>query len=222
MPTVRTRPIPSQERSRRTEQALRDAALRLFRRCGVDAVTVQEIAAEAGVSPASINRRFGDKEALVREVFRALIESSLAMLEAIPPAPPSQGFVELTAEVTAAVMAYSRANQGLLQSAYARALVDDEFARGLRELRIRTRALLRARFEAHLGAIAHPTPALAIDFALTQAVAMLSARHEAGRLEVESMEEGVFLRELMHSLLGYLQVPFTTSAIDDALASRGL
>lgn len=219
-----SRPRPAQERSRRTERALLESALGLFRERGVDAVKMQDVAAVAGVSPATINRRFGDKDGLVREAFRAFIERSLAMLAAASPAAEKRrgGIVELAAEITAAVMRYSQENQGILQSAYARALVDEEFAAGLRELRIRTLALLRGRFGAHVAEIGHPEPSLAIEFALAQAVAMLSARHEAARLEVGAMDDRVFVRELMRSLLAYLEVPFTPRAVEKALSARGL
>lgn len=216
------RPVSRQDRSRRTEQALRDAALRLFRERGVDAVTVGDIAAAAGVAPATIHRRFGDKDGLLREAFRAFIDGALAMLATAAPAARPRSFIAMTADITAVVLRFSQANQRLLQSAYARALVDDEYAAGLRELRSRTHALLRDHFLAHTADIRHPDPALAVDFALHQAVAMLSARLEAGKLEVETLDDKTFVRELVRSLLSYLQVPFNVQAIDRALAARGL
>ena len=76
----------------------------------------------------------------------------------------------------------------------------------------------------HADAIGHPDPELAIDFALRQALATLSSRIEASPLEVgaDTMTDGIFLRELLRSLLAYLQVPSTAAAIDRALAARGL
>lgn len=219
-----TRPAPRQDRSRRTEQALLDAALGLFRERGVDAVTVGDIAAAAGVAPATIYRRFTDKAGLEREAFARFVDRSLAMLEAAPPPRARGRFINHTAEATLLVVAFIRANQRLLQSAYARALSDDFYADRLVALRTRTFATLKAHFLVQAGDIAHPDPALAIDFVLRQAVAMLSARLEAGRLEVGAgaMTDGVFLRELLRSILSYLQVPHTALEIDRALAARGL
>jgi len=230
MPT--RRPVPDtpelprsrQARSLRTEQALLDAALLLFLERGVEAVTVADIAAVAGVAPATIYRRFGDKEGLLKATFRQFIDNALQMIAQVPPTQPHRSFVSLIADVSVLVLRFSQTNQRLLQSAYAKALADDFYATGLVELRSRIFALLKHFFLHHAAQIRHPNPALAIDFALRQAVSMLSARLEAGKLEVGegAMSDALFVRELLRSILSYLQVPFTAAAIDKALASRGL
>jgi AcrR family transcriptional regulator len=53
---------------RTAKAVIRDEALRLFAECGVDAVTVRQIAAAAGVSPALVVHHFGSKEGLRRAV----------------------------------------------------------------------------------------------------------------------------------------------------------
>lgn len=220
------RPHARQDRSRQTEQALLDAALCLFQERGVHAVTVGEIAQRAGVAPATINRRFGDRDGLHREAFRTFIERALAMLEAVDVSGTAKGkprsLVALMAQIAAVVQGFSKGNQALLQSAYARAMVDEGYAAGLRELRSRTLALLRRQLLGHTAEIGHPDPALAVDFVLHQALAMLSARNDASMLEVGALDDRVFHRELMRSLLGYLQVPVTARRIDAALAAVGL
>jgi TetR/AcrR family transcriptional regulator, regulator of cefoperazone and chloramphenicol sensitivity len=62
---------PVEDRTRRAR--IRDEALRLFADPGPDAVTVREIAAAAGVSPALIMRHYGTKEAL-----RAAVDEHVA------------------------------------------------------------------------------------------------------------------------------------------------
>jgi AcrR family transcriptional regulator len=65
----------------RTARArIRDEALRLFAERGPDAVTVRDIAAAAGVSPALVVRHYGSKEGLreavdshVAQVFEVLL-----------------------------------------------------------------------------------------------------------------------------------------------------
>ncbi|MGH8492102.1 MAG: TetR/AcrR family transcriptional regulator [Moraxellaceae bacterium] len=219
------RPQSRQDRSRHTEQVLLDAALQLFRERGFETITVGDIASRAGVAPASIYRRFGDKEGLLREAYRHFISHALGMLETMPTSTPQErSYVERLALVTSLVMRYSHANQHLLQSSFARALVDDYYATALRELRAGVLAALKRHFLERVHEIHHPEPELAVDFALRQAVAMLSARLEAGQLEVGTgaIPEPVFLRELMRSILGYLQISFSSAEVDAALRRHGL
>lgn len=223
-PANPARPGPKQDRSRRTEQALLDAALTLFRERGVEAVTVGDIATAAGVAPATIYRRFGDKEGLLREAFARFTGEALQLLDLVPANQRQRSFVALVADIAVLTLRFSQSNQRLLQSAYAKALADDFYARHLVELRTRVFALLKDQLLHRAGEIGHPQPELAMDFALRQAVAMLSARLEAGRLEVGAgaMADDVFVRELLRSILSYLQVPHTAQAIDRALGARGL
>lgn len=61
-------PLPEDGRARRRVEAMRrvqDAALDLFEERGYAAVTVDEIAAAAGVGPATVYRSFGTKERVV-------------------------------------------------------------------------------------------------------------------------------------------------------------
>lgn len=218
------RPAPKQDRSRRTEQALLDAALSLFLARGVEAVTVSDIATAAGVAPATIYRRFGDKEGLLKEAFARFTDHALRILALAPAPRPGRSLVPLAADVAALVVRFAQGNRRLLRSSYAKALADDFYAARLLELRRRTFALLKQYFLGQAGEIGHPDPELAIDFALRQAVAMLSARLEAGQLEVDegAISDAAFVRELLRSILSYLQVPYTAQAIDRALAARGL
>ena len=217
------RPVSRQERSRRTEQTLLDAALNLFRDRGVDAVTVGDIAAAAGVAPATIYRRFGDKAGLLKEAFASFTESAMHLLDMLP-VQAEHDAVALLADVTTLVMHFSQANQRLLQSSYAKALVDPFYEAQMIGLRRHIIATLKRHFMGSAGQIGHPQPELAIDFALRQAVAMLSARLVTGQLETGSdeMSDATFLRELMRSLLGYLQIPHSEQAVDQALSARDL
>jgi AcrR family transcriptional regulator len=57
-------------RSEETMNALIDAVIRLLDRRAADAVSVRDIAAEAGVNHGLVHHYFGSKEALVREAIR--------------------------------------------------------------------------------------------------------------------------------------------------------
>jgi len=234
MTSLRQTPLPDaaadsgvhaqQARSRRTEEALLQAAFTLFRERGVDAVTVADIAAAAAVAPATIYRRFGDKEGLLRATVRRFTTQALELVALTPGVRSHDDFIACVADVLVVVWRFTQGNQNLLRSVYAKALSDDFYADCLLTLRRSVFAALRAHFLAHAAHIRHPQPQRAVEFTLRQAVAMLSARLEASRLEVNegAMSDAAFLRELVLSMLAYLQVPHSEDAIDRALRARGL
>ena len=63
---------------------IRNAALRLFADRGHDAVTVREIATQAGVSPALVLHHFGSKDGLRTEVDAFAAQAFGAIFEALP------------------------------------------------------------------------------------------------------------------------------------------
>lgn len=60
-----TKPPAQQERSRRTEQIILQAALKTLTDLGEDAITMNSVSERAGVSVGSIYRRFGSREELL-------------------------------------------------------------------------------------------------------------------------------------------------------------
>ena len=86
---------------------IRNAALRLFAERGPDAVTVREIATQAGVSPALVLHHFGSKDGLRAEVDAFAAQAFDAIFEAMP----TDELVELLA---------GGAAQGSLAEAFAR------------------------------------------------------------------------------------------------------
>jgi AcrR family transcriptional regulator len=63
---------------------IRNAALRLFAERGADAVTVREIATQAGISPALVLHHFGSKDGLRAEVDQFASRAFDAIFEAMP------------------------------------------------------------------------------------------------------------------------------------------
>ena len=99
-------------RDDRTARAvIRDEALRLFAAHGPDAVTVQQIAAAAGVSPGLVVHHFGSKDGL-RE---AVDQHVLGLFEAM--------FAEMTADIAPGL--YDPAATGSLAEAIVRHLPPD-------------------------------------------------------------------------------------------------
>ncbi len=79
---MRSVPDPGDLTARAT---IRNAALRLFADRGPDAVTVREIAAQAGVSPALVLHHFGSKDGLRAEVDAFAAQAFDTIFEAMPP-----------------------------------------------------------------------------------------------------------------------------------------
>ncbi|WP_426269120.1 TetR/AcrR family transcriptional regulator [Dyella kyungheensis] len=67
---------PQQQRSRDTVDRLLAATVKALDQDGLEGAVVPKIAALAGVAPASIYRRFPDKDALLREAFLQMLRSS--------------------------------------------------------------------------------------------------------------------------------------------------
>ncbi|HKP92951.1 MAG TPA: helix-turn-helix domain-containing protein, partial [Chthoniobacterales bacterium] len=73
----RARTLHHQTRSKETAARLLEAAEHVLEKRGLEGASVPEIARRAGVSPASIYRRFVDKDGLLREVFERFFERSI-------------------------------------------------------------------------------------------------------------------------------------------------
>ena len=67
---------PRQQRSAATQDELLRATTRVLDTEGYDAATVPRIAAEAGLSPAALYRRFADKDDLLRAALLRVLEKS--------------------------------------------------------------------------------------------------------------------------------------------------
>jgi len=94
--------------------ALLEAAARLFAERGPAAVSVRDIAAEAGVNHGLVHRHFGSKEALLGEVLDRLVADIVA---AIPPGKPS---LELLTAI------FDATQRGVYWRVLARSILDGE------------------------------------------------------------------------------------------------
>lgn len=78
MPTTRTKPAgPGRPKDLEKRQAILEAAKRLFPRHGYDGISMDAIAAEAGVSKLTVYSHFSDKETLFAEAVKAVCEEQL-------------------------------------------------------------------------------------------------------------------------------------------------
>jgi AcrR family transcriptional regulator len=68
---------PKQQRSRETLVRLLRATVATLEEHGLEGTTIPRVAAAAGIAPATVYRRFRDKDALYRAVFLMLLEKSV-------------------------------------------------------------------------------------------------------------------------------------------------
>jgi len=75
------RKVPVQERSRRTVEAILQAASQVLVRCGYESATTGAIAERAGVSIGTLYQYFPNKESLVASVIEGHFKEVLAIVE---------------------------------------------------------------------------------------------------------------------------------------------
>ena len=210
--TTPTTPHPHlQERSRATAARLLDATLELLAETGLEGAVIPAIAARAGVAPASVYRRFTDKDGLLRAAFMQLLNRSKdATREQLAPL--------LLADTLAATL---RNMVGLLRGQYrqhpklvrglARYIESDPDSPFAHEARATMRAnldlLVELMLAAHHDDIAHPAPARALQFVAMNASGAIesfeldphSPMHLGTPMSAEELEE-----HLVRSAVAYL------------------
>ncbi len=67
-----------------TRQHIYEASLSCFRRQGFETVTMQEIAAQAGVALETVQRHFPDKKTIARALYQRKIDALIAHIEGLP------------------------------------------------------------------------------------------------------------------------------------------
>ncbi|MEY2501537.1 MAG: hypothetical protein QOI07_1871 [Verrucomicrobiota bacterium] len=206
----RTRAAHHQERSRETASRLLEAAEGVLEKRGLKGASVPEIARRAGVSPASIYRRFVDKDGLLREVFERFFERAIKVNdEALEPSRWQGTSLEksVCALVTGMVAAYSQ-RPGLLRAviSYSEQHPDAAFRRRALELRERSLAGIEKIVLLHTKEIKHPQPRKAVRLALQLVSLALKERiSPSKRLSGPALPASELGVELSRMFLGYLQ-----------------
>ena len=123
MPQTRPKPGPGRPKDLEKRQAILDAAKRLFPQHGFDGISMEAIAAEAGVSKLTIYSHYGDKDALFRATITAKCEEML---------PPALFLAPPKSSIRRQLSSISRAASGLITSAEASGLARPVRAGGRR------------------------------------------------------------------------------------------
>lgn len=171
---------PKQQRSRETLARLLAATIEVLNERGLEGATLPRIAAAAGVAPASVYRRFRDRDALLRAAFKDVLEKSAASVRATA---RIESFKNPTLEIVArelmrALIAQNRVYRKLLH-AFKRfsendtdeRFRDDVLALSAGNFEVLIDLLLHFRSE-----ITHPNPKLAITLGLASATTAIEER----------------------------------------------
>lgn len=202
---------PQQERSRASLARLLAATVALLEKEGLEGATIPRIAAAAGVAPASIYRRFRDRDALFRAALMDVLERSAVASEKTL---RRESFSESTFEgvvrrIVGITLHQYRASPGLLR-AFTRFVETDSDER-FRKSALGIIATNFKRLEDILLAfedeIARPNKRRAVRFALLTMATVIEVR----ALEVVSMwhelmpiSDRQLTDELTRTMLGYL------------------
>jgi AcrR family transcriptional regulator len=198
-----------QARSKETATRLLEAAEQVLEKRGIKGASVPEIALRAGVSPASIYRRFIDKDGLLREVFERFFERAIKANDvALHPARWKVTSLQksVCALVAGMVAAYSQ-RPGLLRAvvSYSEQHPDAAFRRRALELRKRSMAGIEKIVLLHVKEIRHPHPKKAVRIALQLVSLALKERvSPTNKMSGIALSADELRIELSRLFLGYL------------------
>jgi AcrR family transcriptional regulator len=195
------RPTALQDRSAITEDRLCEAAEALLREGGLAACTIQAVAERAKRAPASVYRRFGDKDRMIEAVFERYLAHSLAANEANlrKIGRHSHDLSQRLKAIVDGTVAGHRHDGQLIEALREAALRTsaESFRTAARRVREPTLSLAR---EALSECVADPHRAGAVDFA----VAVLAGAIETLMRAPQQFSDRVLRNELHAMLLAYL------------------
>ena len=200
-----------QDRSRHTEARLLQAAEEILEERGLKGASIPVIAKRAGVSAASIYRRFTDKDGLLREVFERFFDRAIKSNEAAlnPEQWPCRSLASsVRTLVTGMVTAY-RDRRGLLRAVitFGEQHPSSAVRRRAFELRQRSYAAVERIVLLHAKEIKHPKPEKAVHLGMQVIALALKERvlpacpNEPG----SALSDEDLARELSQMFLGYLR-----------------
>jgi AcrR family transcriptional regulator len=183
---------PKQQRSRKTVERLLEATIKTLERHGLEGATIPRIAAAAGVAPASVYRRFADRDALFRAALMDALEAGVLGGSSATGLASLQDLTleEVAARLVAATLQQYRAQPGLMRALtrFVETDPDEDFRRKALRLVAANFAALAEGLLVFRDQIDHPNPRRAITFALLNMATVV---------EVNALEQVSMWRELM-------------------------
>lgn len=203
-------PGAQQKRSLRTEGLLLAAASRVLDRDGLDGATVPRIAAEAKLSPASIYRRFADKDDLLRATFLHMLGAGSEQGAEPPQAPARVKLADTAKSIILLLLKQYREHPHLLRAMnrMIEAAPQSPFAKEALALIAANATQAAETLLAHRDSIRHPDPARAVRFAVLSATSVI----ELAVLDQTSLwrvalplSDKAFAAELSRQMVAYLR-----------------
>lgn len=204
---------PKQQRSRETLERLLTATIKILDQEGLEGALIPKIATAAKVAPASVYRRFADKDALLRSAFLHMLRHSNAMnRDTLGKAVLCTTLEETAARLISAMFEQYRRFPRLLRS-LRRFLDEDKDEAFRREAMLHVAENFNLIVDALLpfrDEIRHRFPRRALQFALLSAgTAMEVYALESASLwhTVLPLSEKEFKAELTLGFVAYLRLP---------------
>ena len=161
---------PQQNRSRESLRRLLRAATEILETKGLEAATIPQIAARAGLSPGAVYRRFRDKDALLRTlVLETLRAADHHTEQRLSSDAARQGtFPDMVRTVITSTLESYRKHTRLLRAfaQFIRSHPSATFRKQADDLEVRNFQRVADYFLLKRAEIRHPNPELAVSFAL--------------------------------------------------------
>lgn len=214
MPHKPARRPPVQDRSRESLRRMLNAAERVLARYGLEGATLPRIAAQSGLSPANVYRRFRDKDALMEAVFQRLTarSSSATAAQFDPEAVRPIGLIRFSRNVIEGMIRNFRADAALSRAAvqYSEQHWEVDFVRKARASEAQSFQTMVNTFMMWRDQIKHPDPERAIRFAFVMVALALRELILFNRThlfkEVLPLDDDTLRQELPRVFLAYLGV----------------
>ena len=199
---------PRQQRSRETSARLIAATLKALEEFGLEGATIPRIAGIAGIAPASVYRRFRDRNALYRAALLYEIER-LVLADRAMDTSGAKTLEELSRLLVKDTLQQYRLRPGFMRAMtkFVETDTDEDFRKRAMQSITRGYEHLATLVLAHRSRIQHTDPRKAVLFALLTMATIIEVR-ELSEVsvwkELSRATDRQFIAELTRNFLGYL------------------
>jgi AcrR family transcriptional regulator len=208
--------LPRQDRSAQTMARLVSAAEDLLVETEFSRLSIDEIAARAGVTVGAFYARFRDKETFFRYLEQLIVERMQVLLKQRETALRTKGEVasdvrESVRSALGAAVAFYRENRGILRALVVRSRADPELRKRLDQANARHLASFLPALSAHLRRHSSPSSRDRLAFAIMLVTSLMREEILFGALLPRlKFSNHRLADELTRAFMAYLDFPETT------------